>query len=59
MYVGDGIGRVWCWQTGEDGERADHWVQVSVLENVQDNELTFTGHGTPTLSSMSAQILDR
>ncbi|CAD6191346.1 unnamed protein product [Caenorhabditis auriculariae] len=27
LFVGDGIGRVWCWQSGEDGSRADHWVQ--------------------------------
>ncbi|RCN24745.1 FYVE zinc finger [Ancylostoma caninum] len=27
FLVGDGVGRVWCWQAGEDGGRADHWVQ--------------------------------
>ncbi|KJH49519.1 Beige/BEACH domain protein [Dictyocaulus viviparus] len=27
FLVGDGIGRLWCWQAGEDGGRADHWVQ--------------------------------
>uniref|UniRef100_A0A0N5AT06 WD repeat and FYVE domain-containing protein 3 n=1 Tax=Syphacia muris TaxID=451379 RepID=A0A0N5AT06_9BILA len=28
LYVGDGVGRVWQWQMGEEmGARADHWVQ--------------------------------
>lgn len=27
FLVGDGVGRLWCWQAGEDGGRADHWVQ--------------------------------
>ncbi|ETN78724.1 hypothetical protein NECAME_10189 [Necator americanus] len=31
FLVGDGVGRVWCWQAGEDGGRADHWVQASTI----------------------------
>lgn len=27
LYVGDGVGRVWHWQMGEAGNRADHWIQ--------------------------------
>ncbi|MFH4983304.1 hypothetical protein AB6A40_010013 [Gnathostoma spinigerum] len=28
LFVGDGVGRVWHWQMGEEsGVRADHWIQ--------------------------------
>ncbi|VDK47034.1 unnamed protein product [Anisakis simplex] len=28
LFVGDGVGRVWQWQMGDEiGSRADHWVQ--------------------------------
>ncbi|VDM68065.1 unnamed protein product [Strongylus vulgaris] len=42
FLVGDGVGRVWCWQAGEDGGRADHWVQVGfalIFEQLKCMEL--------------------
>ena len=38
LYVGDGIGRVWCWQGGEGGGRADHWVQDVMRQRRDDCE---------------------
>lgn len=42
LYVGDGIGRVWCWQGGEGGGRADHWVQDVMRQRCDDCEHKFT-----------------
>uniref|UniRef100_A0A8R1HLC7 WD repeat and FYVE domain-containing protein 3 n=1 Tax=Caenorhabditis japonica TaxID=281687 RepID=A0A8R1HLC7_CAEJA len=42
LFVGDGIGRVWCWQSGEGGGRADHWVQDVMRQRCDDCEHKFT-----------------
>ncbi|CCF23439.1 WD repeat and FYVE domain-containing protein 3 [Caenorhabditis elegans] len=42
LYVGDGIGRVWCWQSAEGGGRADHWVQDVTRQRCDDCEHKFT-----------------
>ncbi|CAI5448055.1 unnamed protein product [Caenorhabditis angaria] len=42
LYIGDGIGRVWCWQSGEGGGRADHWVQDVTRQRCDDCEHKFS-----------------
>ncbi|CAI2350201.1 unnamed protein product [Caenorhabditis sp. 36 PRJEB53466] len=42
LYIGDGIGRVWNWQSGEGGGRADHWVQDVMRQRCDDCEHKFT-----------------
>ncbi|CAI4227406.1 unnamed protein product [Auanema sp. JU1783] len=42
LYVGDGIGRVWCWQIGDDGGRLDHWVQDVTRQRCTQCQQKFT-----------------
>ncbi|CAB3409518.1 unnamed protein product [Caenorhabditis bovis] len=42
LYIGDGIGRVWCWQSSEGGGRTDNWVQDVTRQRCDDCEHKFT-----------------